>query len=1324
MATLLLSSAGAAAGSFIGGSFLGFSSVVIGQSIGTVIGASIDRALFAPTIENSVKGPRLSNARVLSSVEGQNIWRGYGRFKVAGNVIWATRLNEEVIRKTSTQGGKGGGGGVKTTTTTFNYTANFAVGLSEGEISEIHRVWADGKLIRLEDFTYRIYKGTETQLPDSLMEQKDGAGNVPAYRGLAYIVFENMPINQFGNRIPQMAFEITKPVKGSISTDKIKSLMNSVCLIPGTTEFGYDPNLIQQSFPGGEVLVENNHLGNGRTDWENALDQLATNFPNVTMIVFVITWFADDLRIGECSIEPRVENKTKQTTPINWLVSGLNRDTAKIVSQLSVDNPAFGGTPNDSSVYQAIIDLKARGYEVMLYPFLLVDVPDGNSLQNPYSDNAAEVGQPVYPWRGRITVSPARGFVGTNDKTAAAATQVANFLGSASAADFSGSNGLVSYSGSAERSYKRFILHLAELCRQAGGVEYFAIGTEMVEACRVRDDTGNFPFVDGLIDIATQVKVLMPLAKVSYAADWSEYNGFRPVDGTGDVLFHLDPLWSNVNIDFIGIDNYLKLSDWRDGDNHADFGVGADSFGNPKTHNLYDLEYLKGQIEGGEDYDYFYTSEINRANQTRTLITDGLGKPWVFRQKDIKNWWLNQHFNRPGGVEDATSTGWVPQSKPIIFTEFGTSALDKSTNRPNVFFDPKSSESQIPYFSSGARDDEIQRQYIIAMIEYWQDTNNNPSSDQYSGRMIDSNKMAYWSYDARPWPTFPLDGDAWADQDNWQFGHWISGRVDTVHLPALLSELALDYDVTAQTDFIEAYGSMDGFTIQERASFRDVVSSLSTLFMFDIIESGPVIKAVTQRESVASLTATLNDLGGDDEGDPVKLTRAQESDLPLGMSINYIDVFNDYDPATVSQRRETVESESTPETDTPMVIDSPRAQQIVDRLLYSAWAGRTKSSFKIMPQFIALEAGDVIQVDDRSFNIPLRVQSISDGPHREISAKSFDRGIFESTSTPGRSQRILTQPGDMAPSVSYMDLPILQSVVSTPEAPYVAASLSPWVGVDVYLSITDSNFELDTSVITPAIMGNLTADFNAGDPNVWDTVNDLKVLLFSGELQTVNELNVLNSANAMAIESSPDRWEIIQFVNAQLTGTREYTLTKLLRGQLGTEDAIEPVVSTGARIVFLDSTIQQLGLGVNDIGREYFLRAGPGNKDVGDPLYNTVQKTFTGRGLRPYSPALLEASIDGSGDTQISWVRRTRINGDSWDYTTDVPLNEAFEKYEVDIIDGGMVIRTIPVTDATSVVYTNAQRTLDSVFAPFDIAVYQLSDQVGRGIGRRITVNG
>ena len=178
------------------------------------------------------------------------------------------------------------------------------------------------------------------------------------------------------------------------------------------------------------------------------------------------------------------------------------------------------------------------------------------------------------------------------------------------------------------------------------------------------------------------------------------------------MFFHLDPLWADPEIDFVGIDNYMPLSDWRDGFEHLDAQEGWPA--------IYDRAYLQGNIAGGEGFDWFYASAADRSAQVRTAITDGAAtKPWVFRYKDLRAWWSNAHYNRPGGVESGTPTAWVPQSKPIWFTELGCPAIDRGTNQPNVFFDPKSSESFTPHFSRGWRDDAIQRAYLEATYLWW-----------------------------------------------------------------------------------------------------------------------------------------------------------------------------------------------------------------------------------------------------------------------------------------------------------------------------------------------------------------------------------------------------------------------------------------------------------------------------------------------------------------------------------------------------------------------------------------------------------------------------
>ena len=90
-----------------------------------------------------------------------------------------------------------------------------------------------------------------------------------------------------------------------------------------------------------------------------------------------------------------------------------------------------------------------------------------------------------------------------------------------------------------------------------------------------RDSASTYPFVAALVALAADVKEILPEAKILYAADWSEYFGYQPPDGTGDVYFHLDPLWASDAIDAIGIDVYWPLADWRDGRDHLDYVAGT-----------------------------------------------------------------------------------------------------------------------------------------------------------------------------------------------------------------------------------------------------------------------------------------------------------------------------------------------------------------------------------------------------------------------------------------------------------------------------------------------------------------------------------------------------------------------------------------------------------------------------------------------------------------------------------------------------------------------------------------------------------------------------
>ncbi|RYE75782.1 MAG: hypothetical protein EOP19_25460, partial [Hyphomicrobiales bacterium] len=408
----------------------------------------------------------------------------------------------------------------------------------------------------------------------------------PAYRGLCYLVFERLPIGQFGNRIPNISVELCRV------TGELEPAINAITVIPGASEFGYDPSPRVRVLGPGATAPENTHLSARTSDWTLSIDELCDLCPNLEHVALVVAWFGDDLRASHCTVAPRVEAASREVSGASWSVAGMARGTAPVVSYHE-GGPAYGGTPSDGAVLAAIADLKARGLSVTLYPLLLMDIPHGNPM-----------GQPAYPWRGRITGD---------------AAGVASFV----------------------PGYRDFVVHYATVAA-AGGVEAFVIGSEMRGLSSVRDGD-TFPFVDALVDLAADVKAVIPGARLTYAADWSEFSGVQ--SGGGDKMFHLDPLWASPDIAAVGIDNYMPVGDWRDGSADAD--------------GPHDLGYIAAHIEGGEGFDWYFASAADRLDGIRTPITDGLGEPWIWRFKDMAGWWSHAHHNRPGGVRDATPTGWV-----------------------------------------------------------------------------------------------------------------------------------------------------------------------------------------------------------------------------------------------------------------------------------------------------------------------------------------------------------------------------------------------------------------------------------------------------------------------------------------------------------------------------------------------------------------------------------------------------------------------------------------------------------------------------------------
>src|SRR5690606_38327277 len=337
----------------------------------------------------------LAGQRPLAGEEGAPIPRLYGTARLGATVIWATRFEE--VSRTERQGGKGGG----PKQTNYSYFANVALALCEGEIACIRRVWADGREVDLDQLDLRLYRGSEDQQPDPLIEARQGAGNAPAYRGTAYAVIERMALEGYGNRVPQFQFEVIRPV-GSLNP-----AIRAVTLVPGSTEFGLSPVQVTRiaggywNLPGelgaGHVAL-NRAVAFAASDLAASLDELQALCPNLEHVALVTTWFGDDLRAGRCRIAPRVVHRDAPAASIPWRVSGTGPTLAEEVSRYN-GAPAYGGTPADLTLMQAIRELRNRNLKVTLYPFVMMDIPVENALPDPLGNGV----QPAYPWRGRIT---------------------------------------------------------------------------------------------------------------------------------------------------------------------------------------------------------------------------------------------------------------------------------------------------------------------------------------------------------------------------------------------------------------------------------------------------------------------------------------------------------------------------------------------------------------------------------------------------------------------------------------------------------------------------------------------------------------------------------------------------------------------------------------------------------------------------------------------------------------------------------------------------------------------------------------------------------
>ncbi len=435
------------------------------------------------------------------------------------------------------------------------------------------------------------------------------------------------------------------------------------------------------------------------------------------------------------------------------------------------------------------------------------------------------------------------------------------------------------------------------------------------------------------------------------------------------------------------------------------------------------------------------------------------------------------------------------------------------------------------------------------------------------------------------------------------------------------------------------------------------------------------------------------------------------------MRVGYVDAQASYEVRAAEARFPDDEARSVSQTDLPMALTRAEGQSVVERWLAESRIARDGARFALPKSRIALGAGDVVRFEGQRH----RIDRVEQAESQVLEAIRVEPGVY----VPGAASSETIETRAYVPPVPvlplFLDLPLLTGS-EVPHAPHVAVSAEPWPGsVAVWSSSQDNRYELNRLVATSSVIGFTESPLLRARPGVWDRGVPLRVRLSTGELSSADPVAVLNGANAMAIgDGSNGRWEVFQFRDAQIVAPDTYELSTRLRGQAGTDGLMPDVWPIGSTVVLLDLTLTQIDLPLSARGLARYYRIGAGSRGVDDINVVTQVEAFDGAGLRPYPVAHLRALVDDLGTLQISWKRRTRIDGDTWQ-SVEVPLGEDSESYVVRLVQND-IVQAEYTTSVPSFAYSPSMQVVDGITGPFQVAVAQVSASFGPGFFRSVSV--
>jgi hypothetical protein len=550
----------------------------------------------------------------------------------------------------------------------------------------------------------------------------------------------------------------------------------------------------------------------------------------------------------------------------------------------------------------------------------------------------------------------------------------------------------------------------------------------------------------------------------------------------------------------------------------------------------------------------------------------------------------------------------------------------------------------------------------------------------------------------------------------------------TVPLSEVVRRICLDAGLTDdQIDTSQLTDEVLGIVYGQQMTYRSMLPPLQTAYPFDAVETDEKIVFVKRGMSPVVLIpeddlAAHDGMSLDEPPDQWKLTRMQELELPNFVSIDYFAADADMQDGSQYDARQTTYSQNKAKLQLPMALTDNQAKQICMMTLYSLWEGRHTVEISTSLAYSYLNPTDVIQVVKDGKTITGRIVKRTDGGNGIITftLQSENPSVYTQVAL-GGVVRPGTQTLQLASNTEMVvfDAPPLTDSFGQVPMLFIAANgyNRAWTGAELFRS-TDggtSYNDTGTAMEQPATIGRAITALPAPHSfAIFDEASSVDIFLTNdtSELSSDTELNVLSGSNNAWIGG-----EIVGFKYATQIQPRQYRLTGLLRGRLGTEDFAASHAAGDSFVLLRAASLQTETLDSSQIGQTLVQKGVSFGMDVSDARALTTK--FTGRNMRPLSLAGVNAHKNTlAGDWTGSLGRRTRIGG-AWRDGVDAQLGEAAETYDVEILNGAgtAVVRTFSGLTSPTFTYTSAMQIADfgSAQGTIRFRAYQTNQIVGRG---------